>query len=372
MKIKKLTEEQFKSFYVSLKIPSRYSEESLFLITSEFFDSINSQNTSKVLDLFNNLNPYQLALYLISEIIYFTEELSDDDLKVRLDDEKFVEIMMSSSLDKYLTNEKINLDDPLFVSKFSPSISTLRTYLNFMTKILKMYKGNLPRETLINDYLLKAVNISRCCLDLLEDGFESEAFSTWRTLHETECILSLFVKYGQPIIEAYLKHMNYSIAFRKMIPSVEETDKVFVQIKDEMKSLDLKSKDMKKYIEYGYLSAIPNVKLDVDYKFNFRDGVEKFAGLSEYSELYEYSSEIAHSSPLMIYSNQQMLFHLTLVLLYEVFFRIEKVFASIYLSSIDKTLADNYKMMQNLYYSQMIFIYKKENAKYQTIAHPKK
>jgi hypothetical protein len=119
---------------------------------------------------------------------------------------------------------------------------------------------------------------------------------------------------------------------------------------------------MKKFIEYGYLFAIPGIELDKDFKLNFRDGVEKLAGLSSYSQLYEYSSEIAHSSPLMIYSNEKNLSHLTLVALYEVFFRIESIFTNNYLSRLnDLSIKNAYIQMRNLYYSQIVECYKREN-----------
>ena len=57
-----------------------------------------------------------------------------------------------------------------------------------------------------------------------------------------------------------------------------------------MKEHNLKSKDMKKYIEYGYLFGVPNITLNEDFKLNFRDGVERVAGLSQYSKMYETAS----------------------------------------------------------------------------------
>ena len=63
-----------------------------------------------------------------------------------------------------------------------------------------------------------------------------------------------------------------------------------------MKELELKSKDTKKYIEYGWLTNVKNVLEEYpEFKLNFRKGVELIAGLSSYSSLYELSSEIAHS-----------------------------------------------------------------------------
>lgn len=367
MKLKEINSEQFNLFFKNLNLPTRYKADFCYDLISDMFDSINETSTN-LLDTFNDLNVYQLILYLIFEFVYFTEGLCDEQYKERCNDDKFLSITISSALDKYLTNEKVDVKNPIYVSKFFPNISTLRTYLKFMHKILKDFNTNNSADKLINDYLTKAVSISRCCLDLLEDGFETEAFSTWRTLHETECILQIFIKNQKDVVPAYMKHMTYSAAFRKIIKDQNEVDKIFEQIKSEMKSLDLKSKDMKKFIEYGYLTAIPGLEIEKDFKLNFRDGVEKIAGLSSYSKFYEYSSEIAHSSPLMIYSNQKLLFHLTLVLLYEVFFRLEQLFDIFFKNTKDSNLVKLYSNMHNLYNQQMLFIYNKEKAIYHALS----
>ena len=52
-------------------------------------------------------------------------------------------------------------------------------------------------------------------------------------------------------------------------------------IKDNMRSMGLKSKDMKRYIEYGWLFAIPGIAESPEFKLNFRDGVERAASLTQ-------------------------------------------------------------------------------------------
>ena len=52
----------------------------------------------------------------------------------------------------------------------------------------------------------------RCIVLLLNNGYETEAFSTWRTLHENECILTVLVRYGNPAIKSYLNWDNASEA----------------------------------------------------------------------------------------------------------------------------------------------------------------
>ena len=360
---KLISREQFHDLYEKLHLPTKYEEENLydlFLTMVESLDEYCNQNEKNdFIKNFDNLNIYELYLYLLNELIFITSEDTPEKLKSRWEDDKFLSAILSISFDKYLTNEKIDMNDGVFISKYNPRISSLRLYLNFMSKIMEKYSLGNPSSSLIADLLSKCIKISRCCLDLLEDGFESEAFSTWRTLHETECVLVLLTKYEKDIIPCYLKHLNYSLAFRRILEP-EKGDKLFAEMKEEMRELQLKSKDIKKFIEYGYLLAIPEVKNDPTFKFNFRDGVEKFAGLSDYAKLYELSSEIAHSSPLMIYSNDELIFHLTLSSLYETFFRIEKAFANLYLSNIKEDEAQRFINLRNIYYQQIVSLHARE------------
>lgn len=369
MKLEKIDFSAFHEFYSSLNIPEKYDEEFLYELFNAMIDSYN-ENVLKHLknSTFGNLSTTKLFLYMIAEYDYFACKLSREEIANLNDNENLLSGIISMALDKYLTNEKVDLNEIFYVSKYSSNISTLMLYLNFMNKIMLNYSQNRPDKSLLSDVLMKCIRISKCSLDLLVDGFEAEAFSVWRTLHETECVLRLLVIYKEPLIKEYLVHMNYSLAYRKGITSSELTDRIFVEIKDKLRARGLKSKDMKKFIEYGYLFAIPNIELDKDFKLNFRDGVEKLAGLSEYSKIYEFSSEIAHSSPLMIYSNEKTLAHLTLVSLYEVFFRIEVVFTSHYLNAVtDDLMKKSYLTMRNLYYSQLKELYNREKEKYQKL-----
>lgn len=363
-KLEHIPYEIFHKFYEKLPVPSRYDENFLYELFESLIDSYNSTNFDHINSgLLKNINTVKLFLYMLSEYDFFASPLHDEQLSELNENEHIMSMIISMALDKYITNEKVNLNEVLYVSKYSANISSLMLYLNFMIKVMNQYSLNRPDKSLLSDILLKCCKISKCSLDLLIDGFETEAFSVWRTLHETECVLKLLVTYKEPIIKEYLVHMNYSLAYRKGIKNKELVDAIFVEIKSKLKDYGLKSKDMKKFIEYGYLFAIPGITLDVDFKLNFRDGVEKLAGLSEYSPIYEYSSEIAHSSPLMIYSNEQKLSHLTLVCLYEVFFRIEKIFTNVYLNSInDDNVRKTYLQMRDLYYTQIVECYKRENA----------
>ena len=363
MKIRNIPYEVFDKMYKQLNLPSKYDESFLYELFESLVESYNSTNFENIDgNLLKNINSTKLFLYMVAEYDFFASPLDEKKIKEMNSNDNILSMIISMALDKYITNEKINLNEILYVSKYSSNISSLMLYLNFMIKVMNQYSLNRPDKSLLSDILLKCCKISKCSLDLLIDGFETEAFSVWRTLHETECVLRLLVTYREPIIKEYLIHMNYSLAYRKGIKDKAIVDSIFVEIKDKLRAHNLKSKDMKKFIEYGYLFAIPEKEFEKDFKLNFRDGVEKLAGLSQYSSLYEYSSEIAHSSPLMIYSNEKTLSHLTLVSLYEVFFRIEKIFTNHYLNSInDESIRKAYLQMRGLYYGQIVECYKREN-----------
>lgn len=318
------------------------------------------------------VNPLELTLYLVNEHAFYLglhSELAKD--RKFVDDEQYVSHLASVSLDKFFTNEKLAFRMGTYASRFFPTMSTIELYLNFILGMLSRYQRNDPVHTLVVDILNKGFQIGKCVCSLLEGGFETEAFSTWRTMHENECILTVIVKYGQPVMERYVRHMTYGTAFRGGIPSKEETDKVFEEIKTNMKSIGLKSKDMKRYIEYGWLLGVPNVMQIEGFKFNFRDGVQRVAGLSSYSKIYEMSSEVAHSSPLLIYSRKNYFFSLTVLNLYESFFRIEKIFTSLYMSSVGETERKRYIDMRTLYYNELVSCYELERKRFASLGRKK-
>jgi len=348
----------------SLKVPSTVDKDFLyatFLYTLE--GAKNLKEESMIVGSLS-INAVQLTLYLVNEHIFYLFTHSDKKEADLVKDPGYQQFLASVSLDKYFTNEHLSYRSGSFVTRFAPEISTMNLYLNFILGMLSRYKQGDPKETLVVDILQKGFSMAKCIVDLLTNGFETEAFSTWRTLHENECILQVIVKYGQGVIDEYLKHLKYALAFRGALGSKEETDKTFEEIKVGMRAVDLKSKDMKRYIEYGWLLGVPNVMQMEGFKFNFRDGVERCAGLRDYSKVYEMSSEIAHSSPLLIYSRKNYFYLITMLNLYESFFRLEKIFSTIYLSTVPESDQKQYVSMRKLYFSELLACYELEKKRF--------
>lgn len=356
----KIAKEQFDKIYSLLNIDSRLNKDFIFDCLTFALEGADELINKNVFGKVVPLNPVSLCLYIAHEYGY-NEKLNDYKLE---ENDSLMEKVVSMSLDKYFTNEHLNFANKASITKYDPEISTLATYLNFVLNVLSKVSRRNPSETLIVDILYKSFSMSKAIIELLDDGFETEAFSTWRTLHESECVLALLVKHGQDIRNAYLKHINYMMAFRGIIPDKEKVDQIFVQIKDEMKKLSLKSKDMKKYIEYGWLTAIPNYLEANQFKFNFRDGVEHLAGLSQYSKTYEMASEIAHGSPILIYSKNTFFYQITLINLYESFFRLEVIFTNIYKSIANEDEFARFLTMKNIYYRNLLVIYEESKKNF--------
>ncbi len=367
-----LTREQFDQVIDNLSNSATIDKNVVYDIYLATSEGIQGLIDSQILRGIRNVNPLELIYYCLGEYTYTNLNKTPEERKLMGQDERYITSMASVASDKYLSLSMFNHVERKLANRFIPPVSSLNLYLNFMLNILQSYKKNDPKATLITDLLMKSVSISRCILGLVTDGYETEAFASWRTLHECECTLLLLEKYGDPLINRYLIHMQYGIVFKKEDLEDKRGTKIFNDMKEEMRVLGLKCKDIKKYIEYGWLYEVPGVKEDAEFKLNFRDGLQKLAGLSVYSSRYEMSSEIIHSTPMLIYSNKEYFFFVTLLSLYESFFRLEKVFVSLFSKQVSQEQMQRYLDMRKVYYSQLVNIHKREMNNFQAWQNSKK
>ena len=363
---KTFTKEQVATIISNLRINIPIDVDYIFDVyetANEVIDILDKQTAQIEV---KEVNQFDLLLYSVGEYSYSVSNLKPEDLEKFKANENYQSTMASVVADKYLSLSIFNHVEKKLANRFLPPASSLNMYINFMLNIVKGYKKNDPQSTLISDLLMKSLTISRCILENLLSGYETEAFSSWRTLHECECTLILLDKYGEPLINNYLKHMNFGLAFNNAIVDKAKQDEIFYSMKDEMREYGLKSKDIRKYIEYGWLYQIVD-KNDETFKLNFRDGLEKLAGLSQYAKRYEISSEIIHSTPLLIYSNKEYFYYMTLLSLYESFFRLEKVFVSLFSKRVSPEQMKQYAEMRKVYYSQLVVIHQRELATFKRI-----
>jgi len=223
-------------------------------------------------------------------------------------------------------------------------IAIYDTRSTLATAILEVYNSlNIinskkdPNISLIEDLFSKMINQSLGIVKMLNLGLVSEAFGSWRTLHESICITKILIDGKEEVKNSYIKHIIYSNAFRGAIQNDEERDRIFNEMKEEMKEHNLKSKDMKKFIEYGWLYSYKNFdQNDPTYKLNFRDGVQRCAELRDYSEWYEAASELSHSSAIFFYSQGEYFLNLTIHGFYDMLLLLDEIFYSYYEDVINR------------------------------------
>ena len=366
-KINALGKEQVFKIIDFLKVPSSLDKDFVFEVYDLAMEAISQLADMAPFETIVNVNSLEIIEYCIGEFLYSIVVRSPEQIDEFVKNENIKASMASIVADKYISLSKLQHKERRIANSYFPPISSLSVYINFTLNILQKYDKNDPASTLITDLLMKSLSIAKCSLSLLVDGFETEAFSSWRTLHECECTLMLLEHFGSPLINRYLKHMQYGTAFKDVMENKDKQTEIFNQMKEEMKQYDLKSKDIKKYIEYGWLYAIPEVEKDPSFKLNFRDGLEKVAGLSIYNSRYEMSSEIIHSTPMLIYSNRDYFYYITLLSLYESFFRLEKIFVSLFSKEVSPEQMKRYEAMRSVYYSQLVNIHKRESANFKVL-----
>lgn len=357
---KLFSKEEFKE---QLKFLESYNETNfqyLYDVYSATYEGLLEISKARQAGTSFEINNSSLIYYILGEFLYSTRGFKSEDIQKFIKNEKIKDTMCDVVADKYISLLIYNHQEQRLTNKYFPPISSIELYVNLMLNILNKGQVKDQNNALLIDFLNKTLSIARCILNQLCEGYETEAFALWRTLHECECVLILLDKYKEAVIPTYIKHMQYSLIFRQGETDIELNNQVFAKIKEEMKALDLKSKDTKKYIEYGWLLAIPGVNEVPNFKLNFRDGVETLAGLHSYSEIYTTSSEILHGSPMLIYSNKTYFHLLTLINLYESFFRIEKVFESLFFPKINQDAKEKYLEMKKMYFSHLIAIHKRE------------
>ncbi len=355
------SKETFHNIFVKKHYPSYINEDYVY----ELFEKCLFELSPLIEQSFQESipNPHLMLSYIVGEYDYIAKPLSNENREKLIHDEELKTKMVHKITQKVFFNEYISYKAFPLVDRFNPVISSLRFYLNFVLERIVCLKFKDETDLLLIDMLRKAFLSCYGVTSLLTEGFETEAFSTWRTIHETECIVKIIFE-NPYIIKTYKRHIEYNLAFRNEFKDKDLQQAMIDEIKELLKKHDLKSKDLKKYIEYGWLYSLENVTEKYPgMKLNFRNGIEYVASLNEYSSIYEMSSEIAHSSPMLIYSNKPFFLKMSLICLYETFFRMEEIFSSL-LKKHKKEDTQAYFAMRSSYLDELKLMLSKEKFEF--------
>ena len=148
--------------------------------------------------------------------------------------------------------EESSSGEDLF-SYYDPLVATLVATDNYFESINHPLSRINPDVTLMNDLFETTFKQIDSVMKMISMGLYRDAFSAWRNIHESECIVKILVDNGDQVRFAYKKHLAYNNFYRnKEEFSKEELDEAFLMIKEEMKEHDLKSKDnaINQFISY--------------------------------------------------------------------------------------------------------------------------
>lgn len=269
-------------------------------------------------DIENSINEYATLLdYCLGELRFAPEKDAQELASIVFF--RYQLLYKADNTSEFLTDN---------TNYFDPYISTMRCMEHFLYKINRPLAKRKPNLTLVMDISSTIFKKIAGFCKMMNFGLYTDAFVSWRTLHESECILNLLVNGGENIRQSYVEHIAYNNQLRnKENYTQAELDRRFDDMKEVMKNHGLKSKDMKKFIEYGWIYDHPDFNPeDKRLKLNFRDGVERLARLRRYASIYEASSEITHSSSTFFYADDNECKQLALGLTYESFVRIVKLY----------------------------------------------
>jgi len=341
----------FLQLYRGYNFPKEF-EEYLFPVFERIIETLNVK-LQEIPPQKRKIDLNVCLRYLVEEHLYNMTMMNEEFMKRFMDSPEYTNHLYMIVCDKLFFNEYLEYKSPSIISRYNPLISALTLFLNF---VLNKF-DQIPKQitdlglALKLDILKKGFFMTKSILTLLCDGFETEAFSTWRTLHEIECV-ALTINNNPELAKVYYYHIQYNKMYRTNEKN-EQIDKFYEFIKGKLKEHNLKSKDLKKYLEYGWLFSIDNWQEKYpEIKLNFRKGIQYVAGLSQYSNIYEASSEIAHGSSLLVYSNKDYYCNLTLICLYETFIRMEALFSNL-ISSMKDIDSSAYFKMKNIYIEEL-------------------
>ena len=318
--------------------------------------------------ILKNLNIYDIAFYICEEHLYNLQFVTKDQIQSLENDVHYFQKITAKVYDKLIYNDfDNNLGHPVH-SKYATEISTLSMFINRIFSLIKVLKIESIKEKLLIDIFIKCFLLMKSTLNQLTSGLETEAMSSWRTLHELECVLKIIYDASDEVSKAYFRHLEYGAFHRGEINDINECERIKANLLLDMEALEVKKSNKEKFINYGWLHWAAKKIDDEEIKLNFLGGLQKLAQLTEYRKWYEIASDVTHSTPLLVYANKRYLYHSTLRITYESFFRIETLFfnfARLKLDANDKYLI-NYMQFKMHYKNDIETIYrlmKKDNRK---------
>ena len=233
----------------------------------------------------------EIVSYIYYYHLFHTSHLPEELTKKLESDEKYREMLVRDVAVYIVINEHLNVEKISNTSEYSPEIAAYNMACSYSLYILGSFKGTDRRMNGINNLFKKAMVTIKSVIHLLAAGNSCDAVILWRHLHELECVLIVLCTKGEDLFFRYIKHMEYFDMEGN--PRAEELQQ---RLSEECKAFGVKERNA--FINYGWLEYVEGFRegFGKEYRLNFKDGLQKVAGLSERHAAYASASKILHPS----------------------------------------------------------------------------
>ena len=134
--------------------------------------------------ILKNLNVTDIAFYVCEEHLFHKKFFKDEDLKKLENSEQYAQELIQLVFDKLIYNDFDNVLGYPVQTKYAVEISTLSMFINQLFQLIKGIEIKNIKDKLLIDIFIKCFLLMKSTLNQLTDGLETEAMSSWRTLHE--------------------------------------------------------------------------------------------------------------------------------------------------------------------------------------------
>ena len=233
----------------------------------------------------------EIVSYIYYYHLFHTSHLPEELTKKLESDEKYREMLVRDVAVYIVINEHLNVEKISNTSEYSPEIAAYNMACSYSLYILGSFKGTDRRMNGINNLFKKALVTIKSVIHLLAAGNSCDAVILWRHLHELECVLIVLCTKGEDLFFRYIKHMEYFDMEGN--PRAEELQQ---RLSEECKAFGVKERNA--FINYGWLEYVDGFRegFGKEYRLNFKDGLQKIAGLSARHAAYASASKILHPS----------------------------------------------------------------------------
>ena len=254
----------------------------------------------------------EIVSYIFYYHIFHTSHFPPEIVKKAESDPAYREVLVRDVAVYIVINEHLNVEKRSNTSEYSPEIAAYNMACSFSLYALGSIKGTDRRMNGMNNLFKKSLVTIKSVVGLLAAGNSCDAVILWRHLHELECVLAVLGKGDDELFFRYVKHMEYL-----NMEGNPHADELNARLSEECKAFGVKERNA--FVNYGWLLHVPGFRegMGKEYRLNFKEGLQKAAGLTERHAAYASASKILHPSAWVVAIRDDKFYKFTVFELYK-------------------------------------------------------